>query len=267
MKDIIHFSHANGFPASTYRTIFAELADDYEIRSVERFGHDPRYPVTRDWPHLVDQLLDDIASRRTATRQTQPKVWLVGHSLGGYLSLMAALKRPQWVKGVVMLDSPVIGGLAQQSLARVAMDGARRAPVARRRDQETPHAVGEPRRSVAALSLEARVRALGRAHAVRLHRLRDSADGRERRALARVRPARRISRSTGRCRTRSARGSRAASQVPVGLHRGDAIEGSAASGTRTHAAHRGRAFRVDRGQPSVPDGAPDRHRARSAANA
>jgi len=29
LKDVIHFSHANGFPASTYRTIFAELADDY----------------------------------------------------------------------------------------------------------------------------------------------------------------------------------------------------------------------------------------------
>ncbi len=49
MKDIIHFSRANGFPASTYRTIFAELADDYDIRANECYGHDPRFPVTPDW--------------------------------------------------------------------------------------------------------------------------------------------------------------------------------------------------------------------------
>ncbi|KVD73962.1 alpha/beta hydrolase [Burkholderia sp. ABCPW 14] len=110
MKDIIHFSHANGFPASTYRTIFAELADDYELRFIERIGHDRRFPVTRDWPHLVEQLLDDIG------RTYERPVWLVGHSLGGYLSLMAALKRPQWVRGVVMLDSPVIAGWRSSAL-------------------------------------------------------------------------------------------------------------------------------------------------------
>lgn len=104
MKEIIHFSHANGFPASTYRTLFAELADDYDLRYIERIGHDPRYPVTSDWPHLVEELLADIG------RRYERPVWLVGHSLGGYLSLMAALKHPHQVRGVVMLDSPVIAG-------------------------------------------------------------------------------------------------------------------------------------------------------------
>jgi pimeloyl-ACP methyl ester carboxylesterase len=104
LKEVIHFSHANGFPASTYRTIFAELSDDYELRSIECIGHDARYPVTSDWPHLVEELIGDIGSR------SDEPVWLVGHSLGGYLSLMAALKRPHWVRGVVMLDSPVIAG-------------------------------------------------------------------------------------------------------------------------------------------------------------
>ncbi|SIT42694.1 Alpha/beta hydrolase fold protein [Paraburkholderia piptadeniae] len=113
MKNIIHFSHANGFPASTYRTIFAELADDYELRFIERIGHDARYPVTRDWPHLVEELLDDIE------RSYENPVWLVGHSLGGYLSLKAALKKPQWVRGVVMLDSPVIAGW-QSSMLRMS---------------------------------------------------------------------------------------------------------------------------------------------------
>lgn len=104
MKEIIHFSHANGFPASTYRTLFAELSDDYELRYIERIGHDSRFPVTSDWPHLVEELLADIG------RRYERPVWLVGHSLGGYLSLMAALRHPHWVRGVVMLDSPVIAG-------------------------------------------------------------------------------------------------------------------------------------------------------------
>jgi pimeloyl-ACP methyl ester carboxylesterase len=43
-------------------------------------------------------------------------VWLVGHSLGGYLSLMAAARTPAW-RGVLLLDAPVVGGWRATALA------------------------------------------------------------------------------------------------------------------------------------------------------
>lgn len=101
-KDIIHFSHANGFPAGVYRKLWEALGDEYDVRAIERIGHDPRYPVTPEWRDLRNELVD------TLTREYAEPVWLVGHSLGGFLSLMAALKVPQLVKGVVMIDSPVV---------------------------------------------------------------------------------------------------------------------------------------------------------------
>lgn len=48
-------------------------------------------------------------ARQEVARQNAP-AWLVGHSLGGYLSLMAACLEPSLVKGVVLLDAPILGG-------------------------------------------------------------------------------------------------------------------------------------------------------------
>lgn len=99
------FSHANSFPAGTYRSLFAQWeAAGLRVRAVEKFGHDPRYPVTRGWPHLGRQLADFIE------HEVAEPAWLVGHSLGGYLSLLAAMHKPQWVRGIVLLDSPLVHG-------------------------------------------------------------------------------------------------------------------------------------------------------------
>ena len=101
-REIIHFSHANGFPSSVYRKLWRLLGDDYEVHAIERIGHDKRYPVTPEWTLLRDELVDTLA------REYTEPVWLVGHSLGGFLSLMAAIRAPQRVRGVVMLDSPIV---------------------------------------------------------------------------------------------------------------------------------------------------------------
>jgi pimeloyl-ACP methyl ester carboxylesterase len=102
------FSHANGFPASTYRKLFHLLEDDFEIQAIEKYGHDPRLPVTNNWPHLVDELLNLLHA--TSAKEGQQKSLLVGHSLGGYLSVMAAHKAPHLVRGVILLDSPIVTG-------------------------------------------------------------------------------------------------------------------------------------------------------------
>ncbi len=104
-SDVIVFSHANSFPAGTYRKHFAIWQDaGFEIKAIDKFGHDPRYPVTNNWTHLERELVDFL------DEEIDRPAYLVGHSMGGYLSLMAACSRPDKIKGVILLDSPVVSG-------------------------------------------------------------------------------------------------------------------------------------------------------------
>jgi pimeloyl-ACP methyl ester carboxylesterase len=112
---LIVFSHANSFPASTYRVLFKSLrARGFTVKAVEKFGHDPAYPVTNNWPQLVQQLVD--FTRREVARAGAP-AFLVGHSLGGFLSLMAAAREPELARGVLLVDSPILGGWRASTMA------------------------------------------------------------------------------------------------------------------------------------------------------
>lgn len=115
---VIVFSHANSYPSGTYRVLFEHWREaGYEVRAIEKFGHDPDYPVTSNWPHLRNQLVHFVE------RDVKRPVYFVGHSLGGYLSLMAAAKRPDLARGVVMLDSPVLSGLLARGILFAKMTG------------------------------------------------------------------------------------------------------------------------------------------------
>lgn len=102
-KPLIHFSHGNSYPAGSYRQMLDHLRCDFDVRSIDMYGHHPQYPVTDGWPKLVEHLI------HTLEAYPQPAI-LVGHSLGGMLSLMAAKQRPDLARCVVMLDSPVVAG-------------------------------------------------------------------------------------------------------------------------------------------------------------
>jgi pimeloyl-ACP methyl ester carboxylesterase len=107
----IVFSHANGFPAGTYRVLFdVWRAAGHAVHALEKFGHDPAYPVSSNWPKLRDQLIGFVEHEVHA-----PAV-LVGHSLGGLLSLLVACRRPDLVRALVLLDAPLITGWRAHSV-------------------------------------------------------------------------------------------------------------------------------------------------------
>jgi pimeloyl-ACP methyl ester carboxylesterase len=118
---LIIFSHGNSFPASTYSVLTSALKKrGFSVRSIDKLGHDPDYPVTDNWPHLVQQLAE-FTSRETG-KASEP-AYLVGHSLGGILSTMTAALHPHLARGIVLLDSPVIGGWRAQALRAAKLSG------------------------------------------------------------------------------------------------------------------------------------------------
>ena len=62
--------------------------------------------MTEGWPELVRQLIDALEREHGG----EP-VLGVGHSLGAYLTFLAAAQRPDLFGAIVMLDAPVIGAL------------------------------------------------------------------------------------------------------------------------------------------------------------
>jgi pimeloyl-ACP methyl ester carboxylesterase len=142
-KPLLHFSHANGFPASTYASMLGELAPRYRIGAIETIGTDPRYPVSEGWPQLVEQL---IASLERDYRGAP--VYGVGHSLGAYLTFLAAVARPELFRAIVLLDAPIIGPVKGRLIAAAKRYGIidRVSPAGATRDRRSEWASREEAR-------------------------------------------------------------------------------------------------------------------------
>src|SRR5690606_21433847 len=83
VRPTLVFSHANGFPGGSYRTFLAPFANHFDLHPVDRFGHDPAYPVDAEWDSLSRQLEDFMAPL------PKPLVGM-GHSMGGVLTFLVA---------------------------------------------------------------------------------------------------------------------------------------------------------------------------------
>jgi pimeloyl-ACP methyl ester carboxylesterase len=105
--DVI-FSHANGFNALTYRSILQPLATEMRILAVDQRGHgESRLPADaqayrRSWGIQRRDLVEVIDREARGA-----PVVLAGHSMGAIVSLLAAERREERVRSVVMFE-PVL---------------------------------------------------------------------------------------------------------------------------------------------------------------
>ncbi|TIC87023.1 alpha/beta fold hydrolase [Crenobacter intestini] len=106
----LHFAHANSFPASVYRKLLAELSLHYEVGFIDAIGHNPAFPVSDCWPHLVRETIAHIEANY------REPVWGVGHSLGGFMVFYAAIERPDLFRGIAILDSPLMGPMRSRGI-------------------------------------------------------------------------------------------------------------------------------------------------------
>lgn len=108
-KPVLSFVHANGFPGQSYRSVWAPLSQYFELQIVDRLGHHPDYPIEPNWSRSVDEFLAQLPTDRGP-------IVALGHSFGGVVVYMAALKAPERFAAVVMLDPPWMRGLDRWSL-------------------------------------------------------------------------------------------------------------------------------------------------------
>jgi pimeloyl-ACP methyl ester carboxylesterase len=108
---VVHLAHANGFPPGTYRPLAETLTDRCRVVALPSR---PLWPGSQpesvpDWHPLADDLISglDGLALSGASDLSKGGIVGVGHSMGGVLTLWAAVDRPDLFHAIVLID-PVI---------------------------------------------------------------------------------------------------------------------------------------------------------------
>ncbi len=102
----VMFIHATGFNALTYESIFDPLGSQAHCAAIDMRGHGrslaPANPAKlKSWNRFRDDMIQVL-------EQTSPGgTVLGGHSMGATVALLVAARRPDLVKGLVLVD-PVL---------------------------------------------------------------------------------------------------------------------------------------------------------------
>jgi pimeloyl-ACP methyl ester carboxylesterase len=118
---VLHFAHATGFNAETYRQLLQPLAGKFHIFAADLRGHG--FSTLRAVPEEItnwDIYGTDLA--RFLSRVTGGPAVLAGHSMGSIASLMVGARNPELVRALVFAEPVLVPAEAQ---ARAAEQPAR----------------------------------------------------------------------------------------------------------------------------------------------
>ncbi|MGJ8662591.1 MAG: alpha/beta fold hydrolase [Marinicella sp.] len=97
----VYFAHANAYPPGSYQPIIDALAQNNQVVS---YLQKPLWQPTPDPAKLKNwhQLVDDVI--QFFDQNKMQNVVAVGHSLGAVTTFMAAQKKPDLIKALVMIE-------------------------------------------------------------------------------------------------------------------------------------------------------------------
>ena len=99
----LHFLHANGYPPDCYQPLLELLKTQYQVfgMTLRPLWNNSKLEDIASWHPLSDDLLRFLSDRGTG-----PVIGL-GHSIGGIVTLRAALRAPAKFRALILLD-PVL---------------------------------------------------------------------------------------------------------------------------------------------------------------
>jgi len=98
-----NFAHANGYPPKGYSQFIQPLLKNHRVIASEfrPLWRNQNHRNLKSWNNLSDDLIHFLDTQR------MKKIIGMGHSMGGTISVLAALKRPDLFEKLILID-PVI---------------------------------------------------------------------------------------------------------------------------------------------------------------
>lgn len=98
--------HGSASDARTWKAQIGPLGEYFRVVTYSRRYHWPNEPATDDTEYSMTQHVDDLM--RLIESVGGGPVHLVGHSYGGFVALLAALRHPEVVRSQVLIEPPVV---------------------------------------------------------------------------------------------------------------------------------------------------------------